>query len=389
MKPQGSVKLLHIISGLGQGGAETMLYKLLTEMRSEGFETQVISLLDRGVVGPRIEALGIPVISLGMRRGVPDPRALFRLARLLRGLAPDLVQTWMYHADLIGGLAARLAGVPHLVWNIRHSDLDRHRVKRSTRYTAKAGALLSGWLPEQIICCSHRAAQVHVELGYRSERIGVIPNGFDLQQFRPNPPLGREIRAELGLDERHLLFGLVARFNPQKDHHGFIQAARQTVDAFPEARFLLCGPGVEWDNPELTAWIQAADLVRQIHLLGPREDMSAINNALDVALSASASGEGFPNVLGEAMACAVPCVVTDVGDSADIVGETGLVVTPRNPGTLADAMLQMARLDPEARLARGRAARQRIETQYSIERIAAQYTALYRTLLNGPVGKGG
>ncbi len=375
------LKLVHIISGLGQGGAETMLYKLLAAMNDRGFDTQVISLLDQGVIGPRIQALGIPVIPLNMCPGVPDPRILLKLRRILQVLRPDLVQTWMYHADLIGGLAARLAGIRRLTWNIRQSDLDPRSVKRSTRYTAKAGALLSAWLPHHIVCCSHRAREIHVELGYRNDKISVIPNGFDLQTFRPDPTRGRCIRTELDLNERHRVFGLVARFDPQKDHRGFIQAARLTLDECPDVRFLLCGPGVDWGNTELTAWIHEADLTQCVRLLGRRQDTAAINNALDVAVSASAYGEGFPNVLGEAMACGVPCVVTDVGDSARIVGDTGRVVPPQDPIALAEEMLRMARMDADERLALGRAARQRVEENYTIERIAAEYTALYRRLL--------
>ncbi len=374
------LKLVHIITGLNQGGAETMLFKLLSALNETGFDTQVISLLDKGTLGPSIQALGIPVIAMNMRPGIPDPRALLKLRNILRVLSPDLVQTWMYHADLIGGLAARLAGIRRLVWNIRQSELSPHKVKRSTRYTAKACAWLSPWLPDHIICCSQRAREAHADLGYREDRISVIANGFDLQAFRPDQARGRDIRKELDLDERHLVFGLVARFDPQKDHRGFMQAARLTLDECPDARFLLCGSGVHRDNPELAAWIQAADLSRQVRLLGRREDMPAINNALDLAVSASAYGEGFPNVLGEAMASGVPCVSTDVGDSALIIGDTGRVVPPRDPAALAAQMLDLARMQADERQALGRAARQRVQNNYAIEHIAAQYAALYRRL---------
>ncbi len=385
MQSQRALKLVHIITGLGQGGAETMLYKLLVAMDDACCDTQVISLLDQGVMGPHIQALGIPVIPLHMRPGIPDPRALLKLRRILRVLAPDLVQTWMYHADLIGGLAAHLAGIHRLVWNIRQSDQDPRSVKRSTRHTTKACALLSARLPDHIVCCSRRAREIHATLGYRDDKISVIPNGFDLQDFRPDPSRGRCIRTELELNEHHMVFGLVARFDPQKDHRGFIQAARLTVNECPDARFLLCGTDVDRDNTELTTWIHEADLVQNVHLLGCREDMPAINNALNLAVSASAYGEGFPNVLGEAMACGVPCVVTDVGDSARIVGNTGRVVPPRDPAALAQQMLHMVLMDTSERLALGRAARKRVEENYSMESIAAQYTTLYRRLLSSPL----
>lgn len=378
---QAPRKLVHIISGLGQGGAETMLYKLLGALDRWRLDMQVVSLLDQGVLGPRIQALGIPVFALGMRPGVPNPWRLFQLTRLLRVLAPDLVQTWMYHADLVGGLAARLAGVPRLVWNIRQSDLDPRQVKRSTRATVRAAALLSRRLPDHILCCSERARDIHITLGYQQELLEVIPNGFDLQTFHPDPSARAELRAELGIAESTPLIGLVARFDPQKDHAGFLEAAAALAEQHPRCAFLLCGTGVSWDNPALAGPIYAAGLAERCHLLGPRNDMPALNAALDIGVCASAYGEGFPNSIGEAMACGIPCVVTDVGDCARLIGDTGRLVPPRTPSALTAALGGLLRLRPEARQALGAAARQRIARHYALEQIAERYTARYLQLI--------
>jgi len=375
------IKVVHVISGLGQGGAETMLYKLLGALDRQCFETQVISLLDYGVLGPRIQALGISVFALGMRPGIPDPRGILKLARLLRLLKPDLVQTWMYHADLAGGIAARLAGTPRLVWNIRQSDLDPRRAKRSTRAAVRAAAWLSRWLPDHILCCSERARDIHAALGYRTDRLEVIPNGFDLHAFRPDAHARAMLRAELSVAPSTPLIGLVARFDPQKDHAGFLQAAAALAEQNPQCAFLLCGTGVTWDNPALAGPIRAAGIAGQCHLLGPRGDMPAINAALDIGVCASAYGEGFPNSVGEAMACGVPCVVTDVGDSATIVGDTGHVVPPRDPSALTVALAELLRLDPATRQALGTAAQRRIAQHYALERIAERYTDCYLRLI--------
>ena len=373
-----SIQLVHIITGLNTGGAETMLYKLLSAMEREAFEPLVVSLTDIGPVGEKIRALGVPVRALGMRRGVPDPRGVWRLVRLLKRQRPYLVQTWMYHADLLGGLAARLAGrgIP-VVWGIHHSNLDPKGNKRTTIWTARVCARLSHRLPSRIVCCSEASRQVHAALGYAPQKMVVIPNGFDLSAFRPDPSARESVRRELGVAADALLIGLVGRFDPQKDHSNFVAAAALLSAAYPEAHFLLCGDGVNWDNQKLAGWIEEAGLRKRFHLLGRREDMPRLTAALDIA-SSSSYGEGFPNVIGEAMACGVPCAVTDVGDSAFIVGDTGLVVPPRDPEALAQAWKKLIDMGQEGRQRLGGAARKRILENFNLPDIIARYEALYK-----------
>jgi len=370
------VRVVHVISGLGQGGAETMLAKLLGAMDRRRVDAAVVSLLDKGLLGPRIEALGVPVHALGMRRGVPSPTALLRLFLLLRRLRPDLVQTWMYHADLLGGLAARAGHIP-VAWNIRQSDLDPNLSKRSTRWTARACASLSRVIPRRIVCCSSRAAQVHQALGYCPDRMVVIPNGFDTRVFQPDPARRASTRRRLGISDGEFLVGLVARFDPQKDHGTFIEAAGQVAALRPSARFLLCGEGIDHTNPELGRWIDRASVGDRSHLLGRRDDIPQLMPGLDLAVSSSAFGEGFPNVLGEAMASGVSCVATDVGDSAEILGDSGRSVPPRRPEALAAAILEMIDLPAQERRRLGEGARQRVLERFGIEAVAARYEALY------------
>ena len=375
------MKILHLITGLSTGGAEMMLYKLVSKMDRNKFEIQVISLTDIGPIGEKIEDLGIPVRSLGIARGMPDPRMVFKLAKWFRRDIPDLIQTWMYHADLIGGLAAKIAGGIPVIWNIRHSNLDPKVNKNTTLWTAKVCTKLSDWLPSKIVCCSYVSEQVHARLGYNQNKMVVIPNGFDLDVLSPDMNARKAIRKELELAEETTLVGLIARFNPQKDHQNFFQAAGLLHQNRPDVHFVLCGDGIDWNNSKLTEWIVDAEVKSVTHLLGHRSDIPSIQAALDIASSSSSSGEGFPNVIGEAMACEVPCVVTDVGDSAKIVDVTGIVVPPKDPQALAKGWERLIEMGAEARRKLGIAARKRIQANYSLAVITEQYEDLYHRVV--------
>lgn len=372
-------RVAHVITGLNPGGAEMMLFKLLSAMDRVVFKPEVISLTGMGPLAERIQALDITVRALGMRRGVPNPLSLLRLAVWLRRSKPDVIQTWMYHADLIGGIAAKLVGGIPVIWGIRHSNLDPQGSKRKTIWTANACARLSNWLPTQIVCCSEASLPVHAALGYATRKMCVIPNGFDLDVFRPDPSARRSVRAELGIPEDTLLIGMFARFHAQKDHRNFVEAAALLHAHHPDIHFLLCGDGITWENRVLSGWIVTASIHEHCHLLGPREDIPRLAAALDIA-SSSSFGEGFPNVVGEAMSCGVPCVVTDVGDSDRIVGTTGRIVAAKDPEALAMAWKEMIDLGEEGRRRLGVAARKRVMDRYELSRIVEKYEALYTSL---------
>ncbi len=374
------MKIAFVITDLSTGGAETMLLKLLQHLDRRHFEPHVFSLTTEGEIGPRIADLQIPVLTLGMRSGLPNPGRVLALTRYLRRLAPDVVQTWMYHADLIGGLAARLAGCGKVAWAIRNSNLDEQLTKRSTSLVVKVCASLSFWLPAQILSCSTRAGTVHAAAGYRADKIHVIPNGFDLGRFRPDAAARQSVRAELGVPPETPLVGLIARYDPQKNHAGFIEAAALVHANMPESHFLLAGSGVDADNVALHEAIRAQALGSSVHLLGRRDDMPRLMAALDVLASSSTYGEAFPNVLGEAMACGVPCVVTDVGDSAEIVGETGRVVQVGDLDGLAHHIVDVLRLPSAQRTALGLQARARVQANYEIGQVARLYEVCYERL---------
>ena len=381
MKDQ--LKVCHVITGLPVGGAQTVLHQLVAHRRRLGCEMEVISLTETGPVGKRIQELGVRVRALGMSGISPVPP--LRLTAWLRRSAPDIVQTWLYHADLVGGLAARVARVPTVHWNLRQTDLDPTSSKVHTRLAVTACARISHNLPDRIVCCSEASREVHVALGYDDSRMLVLGNGVDVSSFRPDPRARAEVRDELAIEPHATLIGLIARFHAQKDHRTFIRAAAALSGGRTDVKFLLCGEDVVPSNAQLARWIEQAGIGDRVHLLGLRPDAARITAALDIATSASAFGEGFSNAVIEAMACGVPCVVTEVGDSARIVGDTGMIVPPREPEALARALGDMID-EVGKRKALGRAARERVVTHFSVEAMIAGYRDLYASWTPAAVG---
>lgn len=385
MKPEDAavgpapIRVCHVITGTGLGGAETALSQLIAGTPAGRMRHWVISLRPEGDRARDMRAAGAQVESLGLSG---TARALLpgvaRLTRRIRAIRPQVVQSWMYHADLLGLIASRLAGGPPLAWGIRCSDASQVGLDRATRTLVRLLAWLSP-LPRAIVANSHCGAEAHASLGYRGGRLRVIANGFDLDTFAPDAQARAQARDQLGLDQGHLLVGLVARFDPLKDHAGFLAAAAQVAQAQPRARFLLIGQDVEPGNPALARALQPP-LAGRCLLLGSRRDMPRWYNAMDLHLNSSLS-EGLCNAIGEAMACGVPNVVTDVGDSRRLVGPGGLVVPPRDPARLAEAILRLLSLPHQERLKLGQAARRHIAQHYSLAAMAGAYLALYREML--------
>lgn len=366
------ITVLHLITSLGTGGAETMLSKLVTRSDSTRFRHVVVSLMDEGSLGASLTAHGVRVYTLGMRRGRPSLVSVIRGLSLARRVAPDVVQTWLLHADLLGTLVSSVARAP-LVWNIRSSF---HYGLNSL--PSRLCARLSGW-PAVVVVNSEAGRALHARSGYHPRQWRLIPNGFDLDQFAPDVRARAQVRAELGLPDGATLIGLVARFDPLKDHQTFLQAARLFQQREPRAHFLLIGADIITANQVLRHAVEEGGLSDTVHLLGERFDIARLTAALDIATSSSYA-ESFPSVVGEAMACAIPCVVTDVGDSARIVGETGRVVPPRNPQALAAAWRELLELTPAERTALGHRARHRVETIFALDHVVRQYEDLYAEL---------
>jgi glycosyltransferase involved in cell wall biosynthesis len=371
-------RVCFVSTGLSTGGAEMMLLKLVSRFAADGISASVISLRDHGPIGPRIEALGIPVHALGIGHGRNPLAAGRELRALLRRLRPDLVQGWMYHGNLAAS-AARMFGAGEwpVLWSVRQSLYDLGREKPGTAAVIRMGGWLSRRGCRAIIYNSRVAAGQHEALGYAAERTVVIPNGFDTDRFAPDPALRTAMRAALAVGPDTLVVGMVARYHPMKNHGNFFRAAGRLAAQGRDVHVVLVGRGLDASNQPLQARLREYGLNGSVSLLGERADMERVLPSLDVACLPSSWGEGFPNAVGEAMACAVPCVVTDVGDSAYLVERTGYVVPPDDSDALAEALASLQDMGDGRRRTLGDAARQRIMDKFSLGAVVAQYTVLY------------
>lgn len=374
-----SVTILHIIVGLNVGGAELMLKRLIESNRNSArYHHIVVSLTGLGVIGAQLRSLGIETHALDMKSAASLPIAMFRLTRLIRRLNPDIVQTWMYHADLLGGSAARLAGKKNVIWGVRTTNVTAGSTM-STTAVMRVCAHLSRWIPKVIVCAADRSRQVHQKLGYDGSRMTVIANGFDLSRLVATADERSELRASCGFEPDQIVIGLLGRFNRAKDQGNFVRAAGRVALSHPDVRFLLVGRALDASNPELADWIKETGFGDRFVLLGERSDVAACLSAMDVFCLSSRT-EGFPNVVGEAMAMGVPCVVTDVGDAAMLVADTGYVVPKEDSAALADGLKKMLELAPERRAALGEKARQRITDCFTLERARQRFESIYDSL---------
>lgn len=372
--------VVHVITGLNDGGAEGVLFRLC--IHDTEFRHVVISLSGEGKYGILLRASGIEVFNLGMRPNVPSVLTLAKLVQLLRRYKPDVVQTWLIHGDLFGGLAARIAGIKALVWGIRHSTLEVGKAKITTIWISRLLAKLSSWLPARIIVCSERAIEVHEKLGFSRSKMRFVPNGFDLARFSSNQKDGNTIRAELGLGSDVLLIGTVARYDPQKDHSNLLGALSILHAKKIRIRCLLVGTNLDEDNLILVEQIRGFGLEDVVILAGRRTDVPAVMSALDLHILPSAYGEAFPNVVAEAMSCETPCVATDVGDSAYIIGQTGWVVPPCDAEALAAAIEKALKERLQSDQTRWRqrcfSAKKRIEQLFDIKKMITAYQKVWR-----------
>jgi glycosyltransferase involved in cell wall biosynthesis len=373
------VRILHVITALGIGGAERMLLKLLGAAPLADFEQQVVALRPGGALAPAVRMAAEQVHELDLLGGVPVVTGTLALARRARLAVPDLVQGWMYHGNL-GASVARLAlprRVP-LVWGIRQSlaSLDGENAY------ARAGIRLSRALsrdPDRILLNSHASLAQHREYGFAPARMQYLPNGFDTVRFAPDSAERARIRAEWGAAPDDVVFGVVARNHPAKNHTGFLRAAGVVSTARPQARFILAGPGIDRDAA-LSRLIDDLGLQTRVQRLGDRRDVPAVMAGLDVYVSASTAIEAFSNSIGEALCCALPCIATEVGDSPYLVGEDGHIVPPGDEDALAQAMIGLVDAGAAGRRSMGARARERMRADYDLEAVARRYADLYREL---------
>lgn len=378
MSSGAPLRVAHVITGLQVGGAERGVQRVALGLRDRGIEPTVVSLGPDGPIGEALAGEGVRVEAVGLRPSRPDPRRVLRLRSLLGTIGPDVVQTWLFHGDLIGGLAARkLAPV---VWNIRQSSLD-DQARWTTNGAAHLCARLSRRVPTRIVANSAAGADAFGALGYDRSKMVVIPNGVDVDRFRPDPAARARLRAELEVGEDVAVAVSVGRWDPQKDHASLIEAWSRRSGAGPTL-LVLCGQGCDGTEPGLLALLDRHELREQTRLLGVRADLPAVLAGSDVYVQSSKS-EGMPNAVAEAMAVGLPVVATAVGDTEVLLGGTGELVPPHDPGALAAALDRVLALGPEGRRAMGEAGRRRVTADYAPERELAAYEQLYRELAAG------
>lgn len=368
------MRIVHIISGLSTGGAETMLHRLVNELSAHSHV--IISLTSNGPVGQKLLSEGFDVRALNIRSPL-GLLSLFKLWQLLREYKPDIIQTWMYHADLIGSVIGRLSGNKNIIWNIRNTNIPQGKYS-STGIVIMICAKLSYFVPKKIVCCAKSALYLHADLGYSKEKLLVIPNGYDASRFNRSPAGRFESKKLLGIPEKKTVVGIIGRFDKLKGYDIFAKASELLSNTSRNKYlFLAVGRAVENDNDDIRQLIKNLSPNAEFKLLGERSDIPKVMQALDVFCLASRA-EGFPNVVAEAMLMEVPCVVTDVGDARTIVGSFGMVVPPEDASALADAIEATAALDSKSRNEIVRSARQRILDNYSIDAIAQQYETMYK-----------
>lgn len=369
--------VLHVISGLAVGGAEMALYRLITSSRGGEYTHAVVALTPDGGMGQRFREAGIDLTAFDFKTSPMSH--FFRLLRLMRRTRPDIVQTWLYHADMLGGLAARLAGNRNVIWGVRTTDLDVSASARATPLVRQACARLSRWVPQAIVCVAETSRQAHMVLGYDASRMVVVGNGFDTSRLTATADQRAALRALCGFSADDIVVGTLGRFNADKDHHNFVRAAGLLTQQHRRLRFLMVGRGLDGANPELMRWIDQTGYPERFVLLGERTDVPACLAAMDIFCLSSRT-EAFPNAIGEAMAMGLPCVATDVGDVSMLVADTGIVVPRQSPAALALGLATLLAMEPDARQQFGQRAKARIHAEFTMEQARKRFETLYQRL---------
>jgi glycosyltransferase involved in cell wall biosynthesis len=373
------IRIAHIITTLEQGGAENMLYKIAGEIATDArYQQIVISLTGLGVFGPLLVQKGVRVYHVDMRLKCADILKLMVLIKIIREFRPQILQTWLYHADLLGTFVARFAGGAKLIWNVRCSDMALQKYAWTTK-------LVFGFLQRlsripSVVCANSRAGILaHKKKGYHPIRWVWIPNGFDTERYKPQPR-NSKLRTDLGIPLNAAIIGMVARFDPMKDFATFFQAAEIALKKCRDIHFVIVGNQISFENLSLCRLVEKHQLTPNVHLLGRRNDVETIYPEMDI-FTLTSFGEGFPNVIAEAMACGVPCVATDVGDIKLIIGNTGLTVPAKDPHGLASAWHCLLNASAEKKAQLGQAARRRIVDKYRMDLIKNKYLSLYDSLI--------
>lgn len=380
-------RVLFLVRSLRQGGAERQLVALASGLHRRGWAVSVVCCYGGGVFQSELEQAGVPLIDLRKRGRWDVAGFMWRLLRTLRTSRAEIVHGYMTLGNMLALLAPAARPRTRVVWGVRSTIIDRTRRDWLSRLNFRVSCSASR-LADRIIANSEAGAAHHASLGYPHARIEVIPNGIDTERFRFDTAGRGRVRGEWQVADGCTLVGLVGRIDPMKDHATFLRAAALLAARDERVRFVCVGGGNSGFAQGIKALATQLGLDARLVWAGPRNDVAAVYSALDIAVSSSC-GEGFSNVIAEAMACGRPCVVTNVGDSARIVGDCGAVVEPGDAPALAAAIERTAReLEAPGEAARMHAAvRGRIEASYSLDALLRHSERALRALRGG-IGRG-
>lgn len=374
-------KIIHVLIGLDVGGAETMLKRLvLGSLDDAEFEHIVISLTDVGIIGEEIVRHGGSVYALGLKSFIDLPRAFFSLSKLFKKLNPDVVHAWMYHAAILSGVVGKILSVPVIVWGIRNCEIPQKGFSVSV-FLVKLCSFFSGTIPNCIAYCADSARVHHESFGYSASNSVVINNGYSLDLLKSDDQVRKSIRSRYNFKDSDIVIGIVGRYCLLKDYKTFICAASQILAHVENVKILMVGRGIDQFNAEIGELLEMTGQKNRYVLAGEQRNAVEYYSAMDIFCLSSIS-EGFPNVVCEAMAMELPCVVTDVGDCRRIVESTGIVVPPASIEDLTIGLMKFVSMDVNARKEIGKRSRHLIESRYSLAVILDQYRLLYSDLLS-------
>lgn len=375
------IRVMHLITGLDVGGAENMLFKIAANMDRDNFENIVVCIKTGGSMLDKLEKANVEVISLGFNKKYPSLLVILKLISIIKEKKPDVLHTWLYHADLLGLIAGKISRLPHVVWNIRCSYVDMSEYSIMSSFVRFILVKLSS-IPSLITVNSKCGLQAHKDIGYRAKKWKIIPNGIDTELYKPDLNIKNNIKNQLNIAGDSIVIGFVARFDPMKDHGTFFEVARRLVDKSPGINFVLAGTNIDSGNEYLNNKIKQYGLGQNIVLMGEQHELWKLLPAFDLLILTSAYGEGFPNIIGEAMSCGVPCVSTDVGDVRSIIGDAGSVAQPRDADGMLAALETMINLSGKERNEMGLKARGRIVDNYLLSNIVKEYEKTYIEIMN-------
>ena len=374
------MKVLHVIVGLNLGGAETILKNLIESNMNNRSSNVVVSLTSRGIIGDSLAAQGIHVHALGMSSPLDLVGTLCQLIKLIRLYRPTIVQTWMYHADMIGGIAAFIAGNCSIVWGVHSSAIPQGRFSL-TYWLVRLCGVFSHFIPDRIICCANAARISHINLHYAEHKLKVIENGYNFSNFGFDSIARSTVRRQIGAKDSDLIIGVLGRFDPLKDYQNFIAASLILASKINGIKFLMVGNGNEWTNDTLCQWINSAGMTSSFYLVGQQSSFASFLSAMDI-FCLSSSSEAFPNVVVEAMAIGLPCVVTRAGDAGLILDDDRFVVPIKKSDALANALLGMCMLSPYERKLIGNKNALKARGAYDIKTMRNKYFEIYSQLKN-------